>query len=89
MFQSGKSISDIAKERGVTENTVENHLARFIASGEDSLEQIVPDQKIEPIRQAIIKFADTNALSPIKEFLGDEYRYGEIKAVIASMGGQF
>jgi len=89
MFQSGKSISDIAKERGVTENTVENHLARFIASGEVSLEQIVPDQKIEPIRQAVIKFADTNALSPIKEFLGDEYRYGEIKAVIASMGGQF
>ena len=89
MFQSGKSISDIAKERGITENTVESHLARFIASGEISLEQIVPDQKIEPIREAIVKFADTNALSPIKEFLGDEYRYGEIKAVIASMGGNF
>ena len=89
MFQSGRSVSDIAKERGITENTVESHLARFIASGEVGLEQIVPDQKIEPIREAIIKFADANALSPIKEFLGEEYRYGEIKAVIASMGGQF
>jgi len=88
MFQNGISVSDIAKERGLTENTVENHLARFIASGEIGLEQIVPDEKIELIREAIIKFADTNALSPIKEFLGDEYRYGEIKAVIASMGGQ-
>lgn len=89
MFQSGRSVADIAKERGITENTVEGHLARFIASGEVGLEQLVPDQKIEPIREAIIKFADTNALSPIKEFLGDEYRYGEIKAVIASMGGQY
>jgi len=88
MFQNGISVSDIAKERGLTENTVENHLARFIASGEIGLEQIVPDEKIELIREAIIKFADPNALSPIKEFLGDEYRYGEIKAVIASMGGQ-
>jgi ATP-dependent DNA helicase RecQ len=87
MFRSGVSICDIAKERGVTESTVENHLARFIPSGEVTLEELVPDQKIEPIRNAVIKFADTGALSPIKEFLGEEYRYGEIRAVIASMGG--
>lgn len=89
MFQNGKSVSDIATERGITENTVENHLARFIQSGEVSLGQLVPNRKIEPIREAIIKFSEANALSPIKEFLGDDYRYGEIKAVIASMGGQF
>jgi ATP-dependent DNA helicase RecQ len=89
MFQNGRSVSDIAKERGITENTVEGHLARFIASGEVGLEQLVPNEKIEPIREAIVKFADANTLSPIKEFLGDEYRYGEIKAVIAAMGGEF
>ncbi|MEP6788045.1 MAG: RQC domain-containing protein, partial [Acidobacteriota bacterium] len=87
MFRGGMSISDIAKERGVTESSVENHLARFIPSGEVSLEELVPGAKIEPIRKAVIKFADSGALSPIKEFLGDEYRYGEIRAVIASMGG--
>ena len=42
-------------------------------------------QKIKPIRDAIAKFAGSQALSPIKEYLGDGYTYGEIKAVIASM----
>ena len=85
LFRDGKSISEIAKERGFGTSTIENHLARFIATGEVSLEQFVPLDKVEPIRQAIIKFNDSGALSPIKEFLGDEYSYGEIRAVMASM----
>ena len=80
-------IPEIAKERGLTNSTIENHLARFIPDGRVSLEELVPVEKVEPIRKAIIQFADGNALSPIKEFLGDEYSYGEIRAVIASMGG--
>jgi ATP-dependent DNA helicase RecQ len=87
MFQSGKSIPDIARERGLTVSTIENHLARFIPTGEIRLEQFVAPDKVEPIRKAILKFHESGALSPIKEFLGEDYSYGEIRAVIASMGG--
>ncbi len=85
MYRAGRSVPEIARERGVQPSTIEGHLARFISSGEIALEELVPSEKVEPIRQAVIKFNETGALSPIKEFLGDEYTYGEIRAVIASM----
>ncbi len=85
MFREGRSIPDIARERGVQPSTIENHLARFIPTGEIVLEQLVPAHKVEPIRNAVLKFNETGALSPIKEYLGDDYSYGEIRAVIASM----
>ena len=47
--------------------------------------QFVSLDKVETIRAAILKFAESNALSPIKEFFGDNYTYGEIRAVMASM----
>ena len=85
MFRDGKPIPEIARTRGLAVSTIENHLARFIATGEVSLEQFVSLDKVEPIRAAILKFADSNALSPIKEFLGEDYTYGEIRAVMATM----
>jgi ATP-dependent DNA helicase RecQ len=85
LFRDGLSIADIARERGIQPSTVENHLARFISTGEIQLQELVPLHKVETIRNAVLKFNDNGALSPIKEFLGDDYTYGEIRAVIASM----
>jgi ATP-dependent DNA helicase RecQ len=85
LHRDGVSIPDIARERGIQPSTVENHLARFIATGEIQLHELVPLHKIETIRNAVLEFNDSGALSPIKEFLGEDYTYGEIRAVIASM----
>ena len=85
MFRDGRSIEDIARERGVQRSTIENHLARFVTTGEIQLHELVPFHKVETIRNAVLKFNDGGELSPIKEFLGDDYSYGEIRAVIASM----
>ncbi|HVF29630.1 MAG TPA: DNA helicase RecQ [Pyrinomonadaceae bacterium] len=87
MYRDGRSIQEIAIERGLVPSTVENHLARFIATGEVRLDELVPIDKIETIREAVLKFKDQEALSPIKEHLGDDYTYGEIRAVIAAMAG--
>ncbi|MBK7933718.1 MAG: DNA helicase RecQ [Acidobacteria bacterium] len=86
LFRDGKSISAIAKERNLSVSTIENHLSRFVATGEIALDQFVSLEKVDPIRAAILKFSDGNALSPIKEYLGEDYSYGEIRAVMASMG---
>ena len=85
LFRDGRSIAEIAQERGLQPSTVENHLARFIATGEVQLQELVALEKVETIRNAVLKFNDGGALSPVKEFLGDDYTYGEIRAVIASM----
>ena len=85
MYRDGRSIADIAEERGLQTGTVENHLSRFIATGEVELHELVPLEKVEAIRSAVLKFNDGGALSRIKEYLGDDSTYSEIRAVIASM----
>jgi ATP-dependent DNA helicase RecQ len=83
MFRSGLSVDEIAKERQLAVSTVETHLVRFIPSGEIGLEELVAKEKIEPIRSAILELGDVPGISPVKEFLGDEFSYGEIRAVVA------
>ncbi len=85
MFKSGMTIAEIAKSREMAQSTIETHLSRFIESGKIALEELVPEHKIEPIKEAIIKFNDLGALGPIKEHLGEGYSYGEIRAVLATM----
>jgi ATP-dependent DNA helicase RecQ len=84
LFREGKSIPEIASIRDLGLSTVEGHLALFIPAGKVRLEELVPGDKIEPIRAAIFKHG-TAALGPIKTELGDEFSYGEIRAVVASM----
>ncbi len=85
LFRDGRSIEDIARERGLQPSTVAGHLARFVGTGELQLHELVPVHKIETIRSAILKFNDLGALSPIKEFLGEDYSYAEIRAVLTTM----
>ncbi len=85
LFRDGLSIPEIARERGFGVSTIEGHLARFIPDGKVRLDELVPVEKIDTIRNAVLKFNENGVLSPIKEFLGEDYSYGEIRAVIASM----
>ncbi|MBA3631271.1 MAG: DNA helicase RecQ [Acidobacteria bacterium] len=83
MFKSGASIAEIAESRGMAESTIETHLVRFIQSGEISVREMVSDSKAEDIRNAILKLDTEATIGRVKEFLGEDYSYGEIRAVIA------
>ncbi|CAA9386719.1 MAG: ATP-dependent DNA helicase RecQ [uncultured Pyrinomonadaceae bacterium] len=85
MFKSGLSIPEIAESRGIAISTVETHLVRFIPSGEVALDDLVHVNKIEAIRNAIIRLNAGFAVAPVKESLGEAYSYGEIRAVLATM----
>jgi ATP-dependent DNA helicase RecQ len=83
MFKDGNSIEEIARARELAVGTIETHLVRFIPTGEVKLNEFVPEEKIETIRNAIIELDASQGISPIKEFLGEDYSYGEIRAVVA------
>jgi ATP-dependent DNA helicase RecQ len=85
MFKSGLSIPEIASARGLSKQTIETHLVKFIPTGEIAIDDLVQENKIEIIRNALIKFSDSSALSPVKDFLGEDYSYCEIRAVMAAM----
>ena len=85
LYQQGKSIAEIAKMRDLAISTIETHLIRFIPTGEMKLSDFVVKNKIPTIREAIVKLSQNGELSPVKEYLGEKYTYGEIRAVLASM----
>ena len=86
LFQNGKSIAEIAALRKLSPMTVEGHLTNFIQSGELDVSQFVPHDKLLVIKDAVEKYGNER-LAPLKEILGDDYSYVEIKAVIAWMKG--
>ncbi len=83
MFKNGASVEEIADERELAISTIETHLVKYIPTGEVKLTDIVPEEKIETVRNAIIEMNAENGIGPIKEFLGEDYSYGEIRAVVA------
>jgi ATP-dependent DNA helicase RecQ len=85
LFRSGLAIAEIAEKRALSATTIENHLIRFIPTGEVALTEIVSPSKLSAIEQAILRFPESQALSPIKDLLGDDYSYGEIRAVMTAL----
>ena len=47
LFEQGKSIGEIAKERGVLVQTIFGHLAKFVANGSLEIERIVAKEYIK------------------------------------------
>ncbi|HTI91078.1 MAG TPA: helix-turn-helix domain-containing protein [Puia sp.] len=81
LYKEGTSITEIATLRNLTQSTVESHLASFIPTGEIDLKDLVPEHKIESILTAI-KSIGGSSLGPIKSKLGEDYSFGEIRAVL-------
>jgi ATP-dependent DNA helicase RecQ len=82
-YQQGLSVSDIAETRGLKASTIYTHLAELIELQQPiDINQLVSQTKQIKIKEAIQKIGD-NALSPLKEALGDDYSYEEIKLVRA------
>jgi ATP-dependent DNA helicase RecQ len=58
---------------------------KFIPSGEVKLSDFVTEEKVKIIREAIVEHSQNGELSSVKEALGEEFSYGEIRAVMASL----
>lgn len=82
LYKQGKSIDDIAEERGFVRSTIESHLAHYIAQGKLSVEEFVSESKIRRIRRVLKR---TTELSAAKLELGEDVSYGEIRMVMATI----
>ncbi|WP_423736136.1 DNA helicase RecQ [Chitinophaga caseinilytica] len=82
LFQDGMAVEEIAAQRGLAISTVESHLADFIRKGELDIREMVPDSgRLAWILRAV-ESAGAQGLTRIREQLGDEVGYGEIRAVL-------
>ncbi|MFA5188418.1 MAG: DNA helicase RecQ [Patescibacteria group bacterium] len=81
LFKNGKTILEIAEIRGLNPSTIESHLVFYILGGKLQVTDLVPLDKIPRITAAI-KEQGQYPLAPLKEALGEDVSYGEIRAVI-------
>jgi len=82
LYRQGKSLTDIARERDLTVSTIEGHLAYFVLQGTLRADAFVDEPKMARIREVLERMG-RSPLGPVKEALGDNVSYGEIKIVIA------
>jgi PIF1-like helicase/Helix-turn-helix domain/HRDC domain len=81
LFKAGKTIEEIALERGFAPSTIEGHLAMYVAIGEIDIFQLISKEKFEQISQYFQK-SESKALGEAKTYLGDAYSYGELRLVM-------
>ena len=84
LLERGYSVEQTARERGLTSNTIVAHIETLVQQGElPDVRPFLPDEcRIERIQDAFEKVG-FNRLSPVKELLGDNFSYEEIRLVRA------
>ena len=79
LFRDGLSLEEIAAQRGLSLTTIEAHLAKFVGAGEVDILKLMSKQKLDKITEAIRMSGQQYALKPLKDILGDDISYGEIR----------
>ncbi len=84
LFREGKTVAQIAEERGLSINTIEEHLAYFVGTGEIQVTKVVSQEIIDLIAKQIEITGDFKP-APVKEALGDKVSWSDIKFVVSHL----
>ncbi|WP_269425882.1 helix-turn-helix domain-containing protein [Pedobacter punctiformis] len=84
MYNQGKTLQEIAKERGLSVTTIEGHLAYYVSTKQLDVRSFVRSNKLKNIIEAVENL-ETKSLKVVKDFLGNDYTFGEIKMAMASL----
>jgi len=88
LFKSGMDAPAISQQRGLTQSTVINHLAKLIEQGSVELNDVlsISENEITLIQNAILELGEeARKLKPVFEYLDGQYDYEVLRCVKASM----
>lgn len=84
LFKEGKDVTEIATIRELAPSTIESHLVSFVRTGEIDVKELVPEDKIATILRTVEELnLPSPGSAPVKEKLGEDYSWIEIKAVLS------
>jgi ATP-dependent DNA helicase RecQ len=84
LYKQNLTIEEIAQKRNLAVSTIASHIEKLILSDEEiSIDKFVDIDRQEHIIRAM-SILGSERLAPIKEKLGDDYSYEEIRLVRAS-----
>ena len=84
LFSDGKTVEQIAKERGFVESTILGHLSQYIATGDLKATDFIDSYKLNSIIEVTEKIKSIQT-GEIKAKLGDEFSYTDIKIAQAHL----
>ncbi|MGC9194384.1 MAG: helix-turn-helix domain-containing protein [Syntrophobacteraceae bacterium] len=82
LFKSGRGVSEVARERGLTASTIVGHLAAFVETGQIEIANLLSPEKLELIERKLTEMQN-RPLGEIKQTLGESCSYGDIRLVQA------
>lgn len=82
LFESNKTIKQIAKIREFKIETIEKQIIELISMGFIFVIDVIGKDKFETIHN-LINETQIYSISKLKEMLGEDYSYFEIKCVLA------
>ncbi len=78
LFKSGKTVVEIAKERGFAASTIESHLAHYVGLGELDVKQFLNEEKLKKI-VGYFKSVENKGFNEAKNHFGDAVSYSELR----------
>lgn len=82
MWKEGKTIEEIAAIRLLTQSTIEGHFEKLIAEEKVDINKLMDKTVFDKIMAAFEAAPDAEGTKPIKEILGDEISFGQIRMVL-------
>jgi hypothetical protein len=82
LYTEGLTVSEIAKQRNLTQQTIEGHLSYYVSIGKIDIAALVNREKFLLIEPAAKNFS-RGSITSIKDKLGNSISFGEIRLVLA------
>jgi GTPase SAR1 family protein len=87
LVKNGKSLEEVAQERGLSLGTIEGHAARGIGEGILAIDALMPATDRDAIADWIRENPGKNS-GEIRAHFGDTYSYGKVRMVQAWLGAE-
>jgi hypothetical protein len=81
LYKQGKSLAQIAEERGFVESTIFGHLTHFVISGQLDIDALMPIERLDEMRN-FVKEKETVSLRDLVIASEGRYNYNELRFVI-------
>lgn len=85
LYKEGKTVAEIAAIRNFAASTIEGHLAHYVATGAIPATALVSEEKMALVNKVIATDGEELSSADIKEKLGDQISYSEIKIILAAV----
>ena len=85
LYVQGMTPELIARERNLTMGTIYSHLARYIPTGDISLDDLIPEEHQQTILRAIHMTGQEAGTTAIKNLCPPDISYDEIRLMLEAM----